>query len=353
MNLRIALFLSAVVLLMSRIDDAFGPLVFMAMVWLGLVMALRLRPSLRSLVHDRRFPRRFEWVAIAVGVGGGLVTVVALALVFTALEATLYRSLDLPGVIDWSFTALWAFASVAPLWRVLIRPRNGEPNGHHDHVATALIWGVPLGLGLFLARVTVLDPLRGSLSAEVWLGVLAAVPSCGLLIIAGFVGTFAAWRGGGGPSKERMVFTAAALVWAALAVTMVLDLVGLSVLSVPRISSASAAAAGYTLVIACAWAITLWRLRRLEFRNTVTALLAGSALLVLTVLSLIAPIAVSGAAEWEQLVVIALFPVVAVSVLVILLVVNPALNWLNGERFSALREPSPSAASLPTGRFRR
>jgi hypothetical protein len=353
MNLRIALLLCAAALFLSRTEEVFAPLVFIAVVWLGLIIALRLRPSLRSLVRDRRFPSAREGFALLTGLGGGFVTVIAEALVFTAIEA-LHQRVEVLGLMTWSFACLWALASVGPLWRELIQSRGGEAREDHGYPGAALFWGVPLGLGLFLTRLTVIDPLTPQLSTDVWLGILAALPSCGLLIIAGLAGTSAARRGVKDSDTEVwIVFTGAASIWALLSALMLVDLAGISIFGIPRVSSASIAAAVYTCAVSAAWTVTLWRLRTMVFRNTVTAVMAGLVLLCSGALSLIAPIAVAGSGEWESLIALVLFPVVAVSVLVILLVVHPALNWLNGERFRPRREPDPSAANLPTSRYRR
>jgi hypothetical protein len=135
---------------------------------------------------------------------------------------------------------------------------------------------------------------------------------------------------------------------------MALDLSGVPLPAAPRVSSGDGglAAAVYAGVVAIAWSVTLWRLRGLTVRNFSTLAMTGFLLLIGGVLSLITPVSVVGSGDWAPLVAVVLFPVLVVSVLLIVLAVVPSLRWLNGER-RASPAFSASAAGLPTGRSRR
>ncbi|NBW21334.1 MAG: hypothetical protein EBR82_76590, partial [Caulobacteraceae bacterium] len=335
MKLRYALLICLAALTLSLAAEAFAVLVFAAVVWLGLVLAVRLRPGLADLITRRRLPRATEWAALAVGQVGGFVTVVGLTLGLAGVTTVLGRHADISGMISWGLAAVWVVASGLPLWleiRGAGRAGAGEPA--LGPIAAGLAGGAVLGLGLFLMRQTLIDPMLERPYASAVFGAVLFIPIWGLMASAGAIAAFEALAGRGDIARPaRRVAAVTAALWAVVAVWMVADLAGFGLPGVPRVTTANGGepAAVYATVIALAWVATFWRLRALEIRNAPTAGMAGLLLLIVGVTSLAAPAGVMGS-EWAPLVAVILFPVLVISALVVLVVVVPALRWLTGDR---------------------
>lgn len=346
MSLRNALIFCIAVLVLCILVEAFALLLPVGVGWLGLAMAGRLRPSLREMGGEQRMPRMAEWAAVAIGLGGGLLTVISLALVMTGVHDVLAQPTEWGNLIRWSFAVIWAAASGAPLWRRLFQNAGEAALGP---CAAGMAAGLPLGIGLFFSYVTLIDPWIDADSvygySRAWLSFVTALPSCGLLLLIGGAGLIPAWRGRGeAAAAAQAVFTGAAVIWAVTAAVMIFDLCGVVLPGAPRLASGDAGpiAAAYSGVMAICWSLTLLRLRSLVVRNFPTAAMMGFVLLIGGLLSLIAPGSVFRSDEWVVFTALILFPFVVVSVLLILMAVVPSLRWLNGERREA---PPPFSAS--------
>jgi hypothetical protein len=316
MDLRHYLLLSVASMALFVVDESLGLVTVAMMVWLGGVLAVRLRPGLRSILADRRRPRADELAAVLIGQAGAAATFMVLALLqLAAVMNWRAPSLQLPAeAIPW---AMAAAVAVAPLWLQMNRPGGpGSPEPPLWPFAAGLAAGAPLLMGLVFLVHGVAAPLMTRLpSSETLRGALMMLPPAALLTAygSGWIVQAAHRRAVAGP-----VFGAAARValaaWAVVAVALVLDATGAFAAVWPPTLGARGGVArtAYTLVIALAWIRALLAIRRIEVRGPVAAAAIIVMLWIGFLVSLWAPVAIPRD-MWAQLVAVVMAPVLLAS----------------------------------------
>lgn len=261
--------LSLLALALARAHDglAFGAVAMMA--WAGLALAVRFRPSLATVVGDRRLPMAVEWSALAISLviaylAFGAVDqlfIVATTSRFSASGGASRRVELLSNLLP----AAWLLLALAPAAVQVARP--GERAARI--ALRGLAGAIPLGVALFLIwEVAGKDLAAGRIDASLILRGLTLIPVCGVL--ASFGGILWARALTAAPTAESAfqsidvfgaVLRCAAGGWA-----MVAGLAGLRLALVVFGSGQVGVDPGS--VLALAWSITIaavwvWALARL------------------------------------------------------------------------------------------
>lgn len=291
MKLRYAVPLSVVAIWIAGEWDA-DLLGFMAIGWLGVLMAVRLRPSLRVLLSERRAPGRGECAALLIGLAGAIVTLLGLAASGAAVWFLARgRTADLDG--NTVLTAAWALVTVAVLWRdlrVAAEARPGDPPLWPS--ASALVAAAPLGVGLLVLSEAMVGPViedPGSVRPVIEAAYLAPIATLLLALGGGLL--VQAWAFGRDVAAVfRWVMTAQIGAWCALLLGLCLNLSGLLGSSIETLSGGVVSAA-FAVPVALAWIAALWRIRSQVVSSTLSAVVIVGLVVILTGLSLAIPAA--------------------------------------------------------------
>jgi len=353
MKLRYLLLLSGLSIALAGITEGFAFLTLLMMVWLAGAFALRLRPSIRTIASERRLPRGGEIGAVLIGMGETITAFTALTLAVAGLAYLVdLRSLPLRDAMGWGVVALWAASSGAPLWMWLARrSRVGEGEVALWPMAMALAGGVPFGLGLTLLATTVIRPLiERSPYHDAAMNLMFALPTAALLVAHG-----GGWivQAVGGRSGVKAVFqaglTAALAGWIAVAVYLVLDLLGAfqgGALSLVRIRGGTIAAV-YGFVIAVAWIRALSVIRDFDVDSGLSTSVIVVLLLLGFPLSLWVP-AIVPQSDWTDFVAVVVFPFLIGTVAIVALLapwIMRRLVWERNRLPWARRSPAPGPVS--------
>jgi hypothetical protein len=321
MKLHHILMFSLAAMCLAILDESLAVVVFGVMAWLGVALAGRLRPSLRTLIAERRLPTGEEIAAFLIGQGGALATFVLITLLLTRLG----RLVDgqSPSLMDWLGWAIATAAAAgvcAPLWREI-----GQNGGRRLGAATAgLIAALPLGIGLFLGWQAGIKPL---LRATTWSG---ATHFDAVLFLPAFLFLTASGAAAIGEALRREPLAARVLrrvadvgliVWASVALLLVLDIAGRGFS--PRLSAGEGGLAGatYAVAVALGWLSALWSIRRIETGPVATAGIVAF-LSFAMLFSIVIPALVNGG-TWADLVAVVMFPFLVITVGIIAFAVAP------------------------------
>lgn len=250
-----------------------------AIVWLGVTLGGRLRPSLHGVRAERRLPRLDECAAVVLGLFAALLTLIAWSISAAGIIAI---ATDWDGnwrdAVGNAFWLITAAAPTAPLWLRIARGAGDRPL---RPVAAGLLATAPLGLGAGVTWVGWIDalnrPYAGSedvLMAVVW----SPLPA----LLVGFAGASIV-RSLNDDGAVRPVFratmTIAFAAWTLVVLALVIALVGIAGAGRLLASVGGTWAAAFGIVTAVAWLVALWRVRTLPIDHTLS-LLAIVAMLV-------------------------------------------------------------------------
>ena len=127
--------------------EGLAPLIPVAMIWTGLVLAIRLRPSLADILAERRAPTASEGGALVIAMVGALMTfsTIAIGAAF-ALRLLSARGLGVEEVAAPLFQLVWLVLPVAPLWaRIVHGPEAADEPLRPPGTASVWLSGVPSG----------------------------------------------------------------------------------------------------------------------------------------------------------------------------------------------------------------
>lgn len=307
---------------LSVVNETFAPLVLAAMVWLGVGLAVRLRPSTGDLTHERRLPRLDELAALAIGQGGAIATFVAMSLMLIPLQHLFdWRAPSLVEGIGWVLWAASATAVAAPLWREV----GADGARRLVPAALGLVAAIPLFIGIGLLWEVAIEPLmRGQTWSDARFGGLIAAPACLFLAAAGVAAVAEALAPEASAARLlRRSVEVGLLAWSAVVVILVLDVAGLA--AWPRFTAVRGGAAGgaYAVVIALAWLFALWSVRRMQRVRAAGAVGVIAFLSVAMLVSMAVPAGTTGG-EWAEFVAVILFPFMVITAALVAFAV-PAL----------------------------
>lgn len=331
MNLRHYLLLSVLSMALFVAEENLFPLTVAMMLWLGVVLGLRLRPGIQSILADRRLPRASELAAILIGQAGAVATFLALALLPAAVTSGRgFLTLDV--LTDVLPPVVCAAAAVGPLWLQMARPRRD----HHPEPplwphAAGLFGGAALGLGLLFLLQGTIEPLFAERRfSDTLIGSLMLAPP-GVLMTT-FGGAWIAQALRGRPAVApvfRLTATMGLVAWAAVAVGLGVDLAGglRAVLPPGAGVQGGLVAAAYTIVIALAWIWSLWRIGRTEVASVLSAVVIVVMLVIGFLISLWVP-AFIPRDIWAPLVAVVLFPFLLATAAGVVFALPPVMRRL-------------------------
>jgi hypothetical protein len=317
---------------LARAYDDLAIVAVTVMVWAGLALATRFRPTITGLASDRRLPTGAEWGAVATGLVVAYLAFGAadqlLMIVGTShIHAPIGASQRIQLISDLLLVA-WLLLAIAPAAVNIARPGGAAPNAA-GAAARGLAAAAPLGIALFLIWQTAgKELIAGRIDEPLLLKGLVLIPVAALLLRFGGMlwgQALATPTPRSRPPPSADLFGAAARYatggWLIVAVLAILRLAFLVAVG-GRLSAGSGSmlALVWMVVIAAAWIRPLGKLGQISSDNPWRASLAAGALLVLFMVSA-APSLIFLAAGRSQmgdagsLAALVLLPVLAVIVL--------------------------------------
>lgn len=341
MTLRYALMFGFAAMAATVLGEELGALVLVAIVWTGLVLGARLRPSLTGIAARPRSPTRTEVGALAIGLAGAALTYSAVAgLAEFAMTLARLRSAGIETILGPIFVLILMALPVGPLWRWVL---TGEASGTPLRpLAAALLGAGPLGAGLGVLWLSAVDPFtQANVSATAGLNAVMMAPLWVMLVAFGLASILPAFRG---EPEAAVVFrrtmTAALVAWALVCggLTLGLDLFGGAFGPTTAVRGGQWSAA-YGAATALAWSCALWRIRRLPMDNPYAVPATVAVLMILFPVSLWVSAGVMQS-DWTDFVAFVLLPFGLLTDIAVLLAA-PALIGL----FARRRRPAfaPSA----------
>lgn len=323
--------------------EGLAPLVLVAMVWAGLVLGVRLRPSLGGVVPERRPPTVSEGAALAIGLVGALMSFSAIAIgAEFALHLLDARGLGVEEVAGPLFQLVWLALPVAPLWaRILAGPDAADEPLRP--LGTALLGAGPLGLAFGVLWLSAVDPLtRSIVPSEAPLNAVLFAPMWMLLMTFGVASVVPAFRRQPEAGEVfRLSIDAAIVGWTVAVVALSLGVAGLlGGTWSARITTISGQwAAGYGAATALAWVVALFRIRRLPVEGAVSV--PGA--LALLVLAFPVSLWVTGAmanTQWAEFIGVVVFPFALITDVAVLFAVPALIGLMARRRQRAAFAPS-------------
>ena len=314
--------------------EGLAPLVLVAMAWAGVVLGVRLRPSLAGVVSERRPPSASEGAALAVGLIGALMSFSTIAVgagfVLDLLDA---RGLGIEAVCGPVFQLVWLALPIAPLWARILAGADAADEPLRP-LGTALLGGGPLGLAFGVLWLSAVDPMtRTIVPTEAPLNAILLAPMWMLMMTFGVASVVPAFRR---QPEEGEVFRlsvdAAIVGWTVAVVALSLGVAGLlgGTWSARITTIGGMWAAGYGAAAALAWVAALFRIRRLPVEGAVTVPAALAVLALSFPVTLWASAAMANT-QWADFVGVVVFPF-ALATDVAVLFAAPALVGLLAQR---------------------
>lgn len=251
-----------------------------AIVWLGVILGVRLRPSLSAVRAERRLPRLDEGGAVLLGLAGAFLTLIALGVSASGIVGIATgRDGDSRDALDKAFWLITVAMPTAPLWHRIV---TGAADRPLRPLAAGLLATAPLGLGLGVFWLGWIDEFSRTYSGgEDVLFSIVMIPLCALLI--GFAGSSIV-RSLHEDSAVRPVFratmTIAFAAWTLVAMALVIALLGIAGAGRLLENVGGIWAAVFGIVTALAWMIGLWRARTLPVDRTLPLLVILAMLIV-------------------------------------------------------------------------
>lgn len=327
---------------LTAVQEGVAVLVPFAAVWLGALLGVRLRPSVGTIVSERRLPKGDECAAVGLGMVGSVLTFSAMGIVAArGLLALDGHGMDWKDAVGSVFWLICTAVPIIPMWTRILR---GPEAGPLRPIAAALLAAPIMGLGLgilWLAWVEGLTkPYAGSEDA---LGAVLATPLCALLI--GFAGSAILWATRNDTAVRpvfRATMTVALAAWGTVILVLVVALsdIGGAGALVARSGAIWAAVSG--VLIALAWCVGLWRARTLAVDGTVPIVLSIAVLAIAFPISLwtISTLMESDS-TWAPLAALLGFPFTLATAGLCAFVVPSILRLLSGLGGGRLDPPPP------------
>ena len=343
MTLRYALIFGLAAMVVTALSEDFAILVLVAIVWAGMAMATRLRPTLAEIAARRRAPSRAEAAALAIGLAGAALTCSSVAgLAEFAMALMRFRSASVEALLGPVFMLILTALPVGPLWRRIRAKEAGETPLRP--LAAALLGAGPLGAGLGLLWMSAVDPFTQTyVSSAAGLNAVMIAPSCALLLACGLAAILPAFRGEPeAPVVFHRALTAALVAWAAagLVLSLGLDVLGGAFGSITAVRGGQWSAA-YGAATALAWCCALWRIRRVPVDSPWLLSATTVVLAVAFPVSLWVSAAVMQN-DWTDFVAVILLPFGLLTDILVLLAVPVLIGLMARRRRRAAFAPSAS-----------